>query len=167
MSPQQTPRVEAGLPSLALSLPARPGLGEEITSVCPRLGSWERPSPPGYCDGVAHPFPACNLRGVGWLSPEWEECWIMGYWGLICGCSSRRVPSLANGAASHEAAQKTHAVTRATGIMPVPPESLQGVSGASILLQWGGRCSFGPPGARERAGDRELACGNVRKAALE
>lgn len=62
-----------------------------------------------------------------------------------------------------EAAQKTHAVTRATGIMPVPPESLWGVSGTSVLLQWGGRCSFGLPGARERAGDRELACGNVRK----
>lgn len=62
-----------------------------------------------------------------------------------------------------EAAQKTHAVTRATGIMPVPPESLRGVSGASVLLQWGGRCSFGLPGARERAGVRELACENVRK----
>lgn len=35
-----------------------------------------------------------------------------------------------------EAAQRTHEVTRATGIMPVTPESLQGVSGASIL-QWG------------------------------
>lgn len=67
MSPQQTPRVEGGLPSLALSLPARPGLGEEITSVCPRLGSRERPSPPGHSDGVAHPFPACNLQGVGWF----------------------------------------------------------------------------------------------------
>lgn len=53
-----------------------------------------------------------------------------------------------------EAAQKTHVVT---------PESLRGVSGTSVLLQWGGRCSFGLPGARERAGDRELACGNVRK----
>lgn len=56
MSPQQTPRVEGELPSLALSLPARPGLGEEITSVCPRLGSRKRPSPPGYSDGVAYHF---------------------------------------------------------------------------------------------------------------
>lgn len=58
MSPQQTRRVEGGLPSLALSLPARPGLGEEITSVCPRLGSQR---------GRLHlgTFSACNLRGVG------------------------------------------------------------------------------------------------------
>lgn len=50
-----------------------------------------------------------------------------------------------------EAAQKTHEVT-GNRDQASPSRVTLGVSEASILLQWAGRCSPGFPGARELAG---------------
>lgn len=102
-------------------------------------------------DDDAHPFPAHNLQGCqpllcGVGRVQGHRCL-----GLSCDCSSRRVKGWQMGQFLMEAAQKTHEVT-GNRDQASPSRVTLGVSEASILLQWGGRCSPGFPGARELAG---------------